>query len=409
VENSTTRPSSSSGYGKYVLTIALTAIILVGVFAFVYFDVQTKYNALVKTQERMEAKIESAEAQIGRLQALLQQLTRSNTSGPFALTPTQIYNMSKQSVVLIANRRYGIGGLKTVAEGSGFIYDKRGYIITNNHVVEGADKIRVTFPDGTVAEATLVGADVYSDLAVIKVDLPPEKASSLLRPLTLGNSSSLVVGEPVYAIGNPFGLSGSMTQGIVSQLGRSIQAKGGYSIVDVIQIDAAINPGNSGGPLLNGKGEVVGITTAIVTTTGTFSGVGFAIPSNLIKRVVPALIETGHYDHPWVGVQGVNMMPEIAEAMKTNYTHGFLVTAVFPDSPAERAGLRGGNKTIIVEDKEIPIGGDIIVGVDGHPILNVDELLTYLERYKSPGEVIHLLIVRNNTPQEVPLTLGKRP
>lgn len=407
MENSTAGLLGSSREERYLVTIALTAVILVSVFAFLYLDVRAKYDVLIERQERIQAQIENAQAQLEGLQTLLRELLRLNASR--RLTPTQIYNMSKSSVVLIANRQYRVDGLKTVSEGSGFIYDRAGYIVTNNHVVEGAREIRVTFPDGTIMTATLVGADVYSDLAVIKVDVPPESASVLLRPLTLGNSSLLVVGEPVYAIGNPFGLSGSMTQGIVSQLGRSIQTKGGYSIVDVIQIDAAINPGNSGGPLLNSLGEVVGVTTAIATATGTFSGVGFAIPSNLMKRVIPALIETGHYHHPWVGIQGINMMPEMAEAMGTNYTRGFLITAVVPDSPAERAGLRGGSRTIIVEGREIPIGGDIIVGVDGRFVADVDDMLTYLERYKSPGDVVRLLIVRDNVPQEVFLTLGKRP
>jgi len=408
-ENSTLKTQGFSKEEKYLLGIALTAILLVSVFAFLYFDVRTKYETLIENQKSLESKINNATSQMERLQALLKELTRSNTSLSSTLTPIQIYNLTKQSVVLIANRGYGLSGLRTVAEGSGFVYDTKGHIVTNNHVVEGAVEIQVTFPDGTVAKAELVGADAYSDLAVIKVDIPPENANMLLHPLTLGDSSLLVVGEPVYAIGNPFGLSGSMTEGIVSQLGRSIQAAGGYLIVDVIQIDAAINPGNSGGPLLNSKGEVIGITTAIATTTGTFSGVGFAIPSNLIKRVVPALIKTGHYYHPWVGVQGINMSPEIAEAMHINYTRGFLITAILPDSPAEKAGLRGGNKTVIVEDKEIPIGGDVIVGVDDRPIASIDELLTYLERYKSPGDVIRLLVVRDNVIIEVPLTLGERP
>jgi len=409
LENSNLKAQSFSKEEKYLLGIALTAILLVSVFAFLYFDLRTKYETLIESQKSLFSKLTNAVSSMERLQTTLKGLIRSNASLSATLTPPQIYNLTKRSVVLIANRGYGLSGLRTVAEGSGFVYDVEGHIITNNHVVEGAVEIRVTFPDGTVAKAKLVGADVYSDLAVIKVDIPAENANVLLHPLTLGNSSLLVVGEPVYAIGNPFGLSGSMTEGIVSQLGRSIQTEGGYLIVDVIQIDAAINPGNSGGPLLNGKGEVVGITTAIATTTGTFSGVGFAIPSNLIKRVVPALIETGHYYHPWVGVQGVDMTPEIAEAMNTNYTRGFLITAVLSDSPAEKAGLRGGNKTVIVEDKEIPIGGDIIVGVDDHPVASIDELLTYLERYKSPGDVIRLLIVRDNRAEEVYLTLGERP
>jgi S1-C subfamily serine protease len=297
-------------------------------------------------------------------------------------------------VVLITSKLEG----GSVAEGSGFIYDTR-HIVTNNHVVDGAVDITVTFLDGKVAQGQFIGGDVYSDLAVVKVEALSEQAC----PLILGNSSELMVGEPVYAIGNPFGLSGSMTAGIISQVGRVLKLAdlgvpppwGNYAIADVIQFDAAVNPGNSGGPLLNSFGLGVGITFAIETAEGVrgFIGIGYAVPSDLVKRVVPSIIKTGGYHHPWIGIEFTDMTPQKAETMNTNYTYGVLVVSVNSTSPAEEAGLRK---------------DDIIIEVDEHSVKRGEDLLIYLERYKSPSDIITLKIVRNNKKLDIELTLGER-
>jgi S1-C subfamily serine protease len=317
--------------------------------------------------------------------------------------------MTKDSVVLISNRQFVGGTLRTVGTGSGFVYRVReniAYVVTNNHVIENAVEVRVTFLDGTTFTTHLKWGDVYTDLAVIEIFNIPETMN--LKPLLIGNSTELKVGETVYAIGNPFGLEGSMTQGIVSQLGRSLPTATGYSIVDVIQFDAAVNPGNSGGPLLNNLGMVVGVTTAIETETGGFMGIGYAVSSELLERVVPSLIENGYYKHPWVGIEGVDMNIDIAKEMETDYTYGFLVIRVIENSPAEEAGLQGGTRSVWIEGQEIIIGGDIIIGVDNRTVRKADDILTYLERYKSPGDKIVLTIVRNNEVITIDLTLGVR-
>ncbi len=291
--------------------------------------------------------------------------------------------------------------------GSGFVYDKDGHIITNNHVVEFAGRISVTFLDGTVYKASRVGTDPYTDLAVIKVDVPAEK----LQPLPLGDSSQLMVGQQVVAIGNPFGLSGSMTSGIVSQLGRLLEAQGalGFSIPDVIQTDAAINPGNSGGPLLNLRGEVVGVNSAIRSATGEFTGVGFAIPSNTVKKIVPTLINEGTYRHPWLGVTGRDITPEIAEIIGLEEARGFLVVDIVANSPAEQYDVRGGTKQVVIDGRQIRIGGDVIVGIDDIPVRKIDDILVYLQRAKAVGDEITLHVLRDGQPTDVKVVLGERP
>ncbi|WP_455364479.1 S1C family serine protease, partial [[Eubacterium] cellulosolvens] len=296
-------------------------------------------------------------------------------------------------------------GLIPYAEGSGFIYRKDGFIITNNHVVEGTDSIEVTFLDGAIAEAYLVGADPYSDLAVIKVSI----AQRDLPPMIIGNSSSLMVGDPVLAIGNPYGLSGSMTEGIVSQLDRTLSTENGYLIVGVIQTDAAINPGNSGGPLLNMWGEVVGVNSAIASQSGDFSGVGFAIPSNLMVQVANSLIDDKHYTHPWLGLAGVDMTPAIAVTMNLDLSRGFLVTYVAPESPVKKAGIRAGNKTVIIDGKKINVGGDVIIGIDDINVRGLEDLLVYIEYNRRPHDTVTLKIIRDTLVQSLTIELEERP
>ncbi len=292
--------------------------------------------------------------------------------------------------------------------GSGFVYDNNGHIITNDHVVSGGGRVDVTFLDGTVYRASLIGSDPFTDLAVLYVEeVPPEK----LVPLPLADSSAIRVGEQVAAIGNPFGLSGSMSAGIISGLGRLIPAQeaGDFSIPDVIQTDAPINPGNSGGPLLNMRGEVIGINSAIYSTTGQFAGVGFAIPSNTIDKVVPSLITAGSFQHPWLGVAGRDMTPGIAERLGLEEPRGFLVMEVVAGSPAEAAGIRGGDEDATIEGVPVKLGGDVIVSIDNQTVRKIDDILVYLQREKSVGDELQLTILRDGQELNVTAVLGARP
>ncbi|HEX2407935.1 MAG TPA: trypsin-like peptidase domain-containing protein [Nitrososphaeraceae archaeon] len=304
--------------------------------------------------------------------------------------------------------------------GSGFVYDTNGHIITNNHVTSGAKDLHITFSDGTIYTGKVIGSDPHSDLAVVLLnDVPKEK----LFPLTLGNSSALIVGEGVAALGNPFGLSGSLTEGIVSGLGRLLPSSPpspenifgnderivSFSIPDIIQTDAAINPGNSGGPLLNVNGEVIGINSAIFSNTGVYAGVGFAIPSNTLKKVIPELIEKGSYKHPWIGITGIDVTPDIAEKMNLTEARGFLVIDVNANGPADKAGIRGGDKIDMINGREVELGGDIILAIDGKPVRKIADVLSHLEREKSVGDKVSLKIIRDGIEQEKNTTLEERP
>jgi len=384
------------------LSIAVIVILIaqLGLFSYLMVDVQ---RDIADLQTKQKSDLASLELSIEQLRSDLDQLQLSNVS-PLStgLTSVQIYNLSKDSVVLITVKQQTISGLEPFASGSGFIYDQEGHIVTNNHVVEDADAIEVTFSDGTIAEAKLVGADPYSDLAVIRED----RSSDLLYPLPLGRSSELLVGESVLAIGNPFGLSNSMSLGIISQLGRDIDAPGNYKIVDIIQADAAINPGNSGGPLMNMRGEVVGVNTAIIQGS---VGVGFAIPSDTVSREVPDLIQIGQYLHPWIGISSVDLDPDIAEAMGLSFTKGTLVVDVVPDSPAEVAGIKAGTQTVTISGRTLTIGGDVIVGVNDVTVRKLTDMMVYIERTKKPGDTVTFKIIRKGEPLNVDLTLGVRP
>ena len=293
--------------------------------------------------------------------------------------------------------------------GSGFVYDDNGHIITNYHVVSGGgNRLDVTFPDGTVYRASLIGSDPAADIAILYVEGAPKEK---LLPLSLADSSKVRVGERVAAIGNPFGLSGSMSTGIVSGVGRQIpaQEEEGFTIPDIIQTDAPINPGNSGGPLLNMRGEVIGINSAIYSTTGQFAGVGFAIPSNTIAQVVPSLITIGSYQHPWLGVAGRDMTPGIAELLGIDEPRGFLVMDVVAGSPAEKAGLKRGNEDTVIDGIPMKLGGDVIIAVDNNTVRKIDDILAYMEIEKSVGDDLQLTILREGQTIEVIATLAARP
>ena len=296
--------------------------------------------------------------------------------------------------------------------GSGFVFDTEGHIVTNNHVVEGAEELEVTFPDGTIVEAEIVGTDPDSDLAVIRIDGAPES----LHAVELGDSDKLEVGQRAIAIGNPFGLEGTLTTGVVSALGRTLRlgriserVGGRFSISGMIQTDAAINPGNSGGPLLDYRGRVIGINTAINSASGVGVGVGFAVPVNMIRRVVPKLIEDGHYVYPWLGVTGMDVILDHVKAMELPVSRGALVIDVVVGGPGDRAGLRGSEEEVQVGADKVPAGGDVIIGVDGIPVREFDDLLGYLVRRTEPGQQVELRIIRDGQEQVVIVTLGKRP
>ena len=322
-----------------------------------------------------------------------------------SLTLVELFEKSESGVVRIDVDKIN-SSLETGSLGSGFVFDDLGHIITNAHVVESASSVTITFLDGSQYNAQIIGSDKFTDIAVIKVEEKPR----YLHPLQMGDSSTLKVGEQVAAIGNPFGLSGSMTSGIVSQIGRLLPSQDtGFSIPNVIQTDAAINPGNSGGPLLNMAGKVMGINTAIQSGTGQSAGIGFAVPSNTILKVVPVLIEEGKYSHPWIGISGKDIDPELAKVRDLDQSKGFLIVTVVPGSPAEIAGLKGVSEIKIIGDKEYPADGDIIISVDGKEVRKISDILIHLQEEKSVGDEMILGILRDGEVMHIILVLIERP
>lgn len=297
--------------------------------------------------------------------------------------------------------------------GSGFVWDQQGHIVTNNHVVDGADKIEVTFYDGTVREATLIGSDPDSDLAVVQVDDMPAQS---LHPVELTDSTQVKVGELAIAIGNPFGLQGTMTVGIVSAIGRSLPVESdlaqgsSYTIPDIIQTDAPINPGNSGGVLVDETGRVMGVTSAIASPVRASAGIGFVIPSAIVQKVVPTLITKGHYEHPWLGISGTSLTPDMAAAMGLDKDQqGALVVEVVAGSPADKAGLQGSGRTLELDGRSLRVGGDVITHIDGHVIRSFDDLVAVLTAQTEVGQQVKLSILREGHERNVTLTLAPRP
>jgi serine protease Do len=338
-----------------------------------------------------------------------------------------VYQKVNPSVVYIENLtnvsnqgNFGGGSNVIVPEssGSGFVWDDQGRIVTNNHVVSGADKLEVTFSDGIVLPAEVVATDPDSDLAVIKVDPRLVK----LTPVEQGNIEDVKVGSRAIAIGNPFGMVGTMTTGIVSAIGRSLasnpDAASSFSIPQVIQTDAAMNPGNSGGPLVNEQGQVIGVNFQIRSDSGTSSGVGFSIPINIVQRVAPALIKSGRYEHAYMGIRGQTYTPAWAEALGfSTDVRGAYVMDIAQGGPADSAGLRAASQDtdfVLGVSQQGPVylqsGGDLITAIDGQPVKTFDDLLVYLENYKSPGDQITLTELRSGGRQgTVTLTLAARP
>jgi len=297
-------------------------------------------------------------------------------------------------------------GSQSTRLGSGFVYDKQGHIVTNNHVIDGAKTADISFVDGNTYRAKILGTDPSGDLAVLQIT--DNFSAEKVVPLVIANSSSLQVGQQVIALGNPFGLSDTMTTGIVSQVGRLLpNPDTGFSIPNGIQTDAPINPGNSGGPLLNTEGQVVGLNTAISTSTGEFSGIGFAIPSNAITKEVPRLMQTGTYSHPWLGIAGGAITTNITQSagLPRNYK-GVVVGSVQTGSPAEKAGLQAVSQDQSSNTQNV---GDIIIRADGHPLRSIDDLINYIDTKKSVGDNVMLAVNRHGQITNINLVLGTRP
>ena len=331
-----------------------------------------------------------------------------NTTGTHnskILSLPELYELVEKSIVEVTKtlppaNPLGPDQENSTSLGTGFIYNDTGYIVTNNHVVENAKVLDITFLNGDRYTANITGTDPFSDLAVIKIN---ENVTNLPKPLVLGNSSKLKIGDQVVAIGHPFGLESSMTTGIISQIGRllSIDEKG-FSIPNAIQTDALINPGNSGGPLLNMKGEVIGINTA-----GIFPGnIGLAVPSNTVSRIIPILMEGKNYTHPWLGITGATLTADLANRENLDRTQkGILIDTIVKDSPADLAGLNGSNINQYGEKR----GGDLIIAVDGKPVIKMEDLISYLDINKSINENATLSVFRDGETLDKQITLKSRP
>jgi S1-C subfamily serine protease len=344
--------------------------------------------------------------------SVIAQPTSTASASP---TPNTIFKQVENSVVQItskvppipSNNPQNPQAPNATALGSGFVYDKLGRIITNNHVVGNAKIVDVTFVDGNRYTAKVVGSDIYSDIAVLQVI--ENITQQPLNPLVIGNSSKLEVGDPVIAIGHPFGLSGTITTGIVSGIGRLLPAAAGlgFSIPNAIQTDAPINPGSSGGPLLNMQGQVVGINTAGISSSIGFSGVAFAIPSSTITRIVPTLIEKGNYTHSYIGLSGATLTSDLAQTivgLPANFK-GIVVDSIVKDGPADKAGIHGST----TDQYSKKHGGDVITAIDGHPVTKIDDLISYIEEHKSVGNSITFTVYRNGQSLDLKTTLVARP
>ena len=420
------------GLGMGIVTLALIVALVGTMVGYLFWpradETRNSSPSLQRTAYQPSASdLRNANYRPGDLPSAAQQLaTPTAVSGDIVeaadaeyLLLTNLYERVNPSVVNIeiVSSFHSDSGIVD-SSGSGFVYDAAGHIVTNSHVVRDAQEILVTFSDGYVANANVVGVDDYSDLAVIEI----EPGNAALWPVTLGDSNTLKVGQRVIAIGNPFGLEGSMTAGIVSALGRSLPSAqlldASYERYDnpsIIQVDAAVNPGNSGGPLLNSSGEVIGINTAISTETGSFEGVAFAVPVNTLRRIVPQIIEGGQVRYSWLGIvtstsnlPGISMAV-LADELNLPVTYGVMIDSVQSASPAESAGLQGATDTRTVRGVQVTIGGDIVVAINGTIVRDIDDLVAYLVENTSPGDTVVLTIVRGDQTLDVNVTLGERP
>jgi S1-C subfamily serine protease len=395
---------------RLLLMIVLLFLVVSTAFAIYYVQSTQQISSL-------DNNVASLKKQVGLIQLETGNGTYpginyfSNDSSVLGINPVAIYNYANASVVTVEGEQpvTSTSGQTTfqLVLGSGFVvvYGSSSYIITNFHVVNGDVNISVTFRDGNAYPGNVIGKDAYSDLAILSTNAPATE----FHPIAVTPSSSLRVGAPVLAIGSPFGLSGSMTLGIVSQLGRTIQesAAGNFHIADVIQISTPINPGNSGGPLLNAYGQAVGITAAIVSGS---QGLGFAVPSDTILREISSMIDTGSYNlHPYLGISMADMTYDLSKAVGTTVTYGALIESVVSGGPAANAGLKGGTTNKVVDGQQYVVGGDIIISINGTRITDTDAVSSWLEEHALPGQVVQVGIVRSGSNMVVSVTLGTRP
>jgi S1-C subfamily serine protease len=391
-------------------------IFIVGVMAWIalpFYTADIRFNSnFLLDSNNISSPSSSVFVPSGILEANAQTISQNNTD----ISLRQLFERTQQSVVQVTSATVPSlfnenSPSRSETVGSGFVYDREGHIVTNYHVIAGGrdpENIDVTFSDGAVYRAEVIGTDQYSDLVVLQIQ--DQAARQKMMPLPIGNSSQLYVGDQVVAIGNPFGLTGTMTLGIISGLSRLLPVQSSqdapgssefaFSIPNIIQTDTAINPGNSGGPLLNMQGAVVGITTAVFSVTGEFAGVGFAVPSNAISNIAPVLIEEGSFEHPWLGVSGTDVTPDIANSIGLQEARGFLVTNVVEGGPADIAGIQGGDRLT---------RGDIILAVDNVAVRKLDDLLSYLEASTEVGKTITLTILRDGETRQLNTILGARP
>jgi serine protease Do len=414
--------NSQGSVSRLLLYLAISFIIINGISLYKGIDGQ-KINSNISNSSALLNNTNTIENNSITKNDSIQRVNGS--SFDYSTSLPDLFNHVEKSVVQITDsadlqQQSNIAGMRL---GSGFVYDNKGDIVTNYHVVAGAtnNTVTVTFLDGVSYEAKVIGLDPYTELAVVKlINLDKHKdALSKLVPLEIANSTSLRVGDRVVTLGNPFGLSGSLTEGIISGLGRlmpvsvdqfnvpstpsqsfsnqyNLSVSPSFSIPDVIQTDAAINPGNSGGPLLNMKGQAIGINTAIYSNTGAYAGIGFAIPSNFITKVVPTLINGETYRHPYLGLSGVDVTPQIAKVLNLSKSTGYLVINVTKNSPALLAGVKGGNTTYSVNGIPVKVGGDVIIKIDNNAVRKVNDILSYLENYKKVGDNVSLTVLRDD-------------
>ncbi len=404
----------SGGVGKALAVMALLLVVTAGAAVYSYYLLQQSNSSQSAQVSQLQQLVSNLQSRNSQLERQLSSGVTQNNASVLGLNPVSIYRSANRSIVTIqgaqvttVNTLFGPQQSVQIVLGSGFVILDTGsyYIVTNFHVLSGATNLTVTFWNGNSYVGKVVGTDPYSDLGVVSVRAP----ASQLFPIQIASSSSLQVGQPIVAIGNPFGLTGSMTFGIISQVGRTIQdpVAGNFSIADAIQFSAPINPGNSGGALLDGNGDVVGITTAVVNGA---QGVGFAIPSDTIIRELPSLIITGKYNlHPYLGIGSADMSYALAQRQGTNVTYGALIEQVVSGGPASRAGLKAGTKTVTLQGTQYVVGGDIIVSLNGTKIVNTDALSTYLEEHVLAGQTIQVGIIRDGGFLTVKVMLGTRP
>jgi len=391
----------------FIVIVVLASLMIGGILGY-----SANYILITQNSNDLQEQVLVLQSQVSALKSG----KNSNASNNVYLTGenaslAQLYAQIKDSVVIVRglmltydmfHRSY-----YSQVQGSGFVYGYEGemVIITNYHVIEDVINITVTFINGNGYPATVLGSDPYADLAVLSASAPESEYS----PLEMVSSSTLNVGDPLIAIGNPYGLAGSMTTGIVSALGRTIteDLSGGYPIANVIQTSTPINSGNSGGPLINYQGQVVGITTAIVSDS---QGLGFAIPSSTVLKEIGSLISNGSYDqHSTIGASGTDMTYEIAQKISSDETYGWLIAQVTDGGPADQAGLKGGTQQVVVNGQNVVIGGDVIIEIDGTRIKDMDDMSSFLEANTLPGEIIEVTVVRSGQVLTLSLTLGSRP